>query len=138
MDKSDPKIIAPGKNIALLTDKQLPKGIFRGNSQKQFLDNSRLAAKDKVSQLLDDLLTINSRIFTLGSDGQPINDPNVFPAQIWTHDKNDVEAHQGLIDAAYGQGHTGTYQQWNRAGFLKGVGYDDNISLLVRWVHWQY
>ena len=133
-----PNIIAPGRTIALLTDKQLPVDIFRGNTQQQFLQHSRLAAKKKISDLLSDLLTINQRIFTLDAAGKPVNDPSVFPAEIWTHDKADLVDHQTLIDTVYGQGHVGTYQDWIKSGFRRGVGYDLNISLLVRWVHWQY
>lgn len=130
-------IIAPGRNVALLTDKQLPSDIFRGNTQQQFLENSRLGAKTKIRQLLNDLLTINTRIFTLDSNGKRVDDPLVFPAEIWTHSQQDVQSQEALINTVYGQGKVGTYQDWIK-NYRRGVGFDKSMSLLVRWVHWQY
>jgi hypothetical protein len=134
----NPNIIAPGRNIALLTDKQLPKDIFKGNTQQQFITNSKLAAKTKINQLLDNLLTMNTRLYQVNSKGERAQDDTTYtPNEIWTHDEQDVRAHEGLINTVYGQGAIGLYQDWIK-GNRRGVGFDQNMSLLVRWVHWQY
>ncbi len=134
----NPNVIAPGKNIALKTDKQLPVGIFRGNTKQQFRTGSVGAAKQKIHELLGDLLTMNTRLSDSSVDGRPDpSDTSYIPNEIWTHNRQDVEAYEGLINTVYGQGEIGSYQE-HIDTYRRGVGFDDRMSLLVRWVHWQY
>ena len=134
----EPNVIAPGKNIALKTDKQLPVGIFRGNTKQQFRIGSVGAARTKINELLDDLLTLNTRLYQVDSKGERVvTDTSYIPNEIWTHNRLDVQAHEGLINTVYGQGPIGSYPEWIKSN-RRGVGFDEKISLLVRWVHWQY
>ncbi len=144
--KADPNVIAPGKNIALLTDKELPVDIFRGNTKQQFLAGAKQASKTKIGQLLGDLLTIDERLGAKDPITRaPVYDRTIWPAEIWTHDKADLDKLACQINKAYGEGQDGTATSGECGvyndlvkNYKGGVGYDSNISLLVRWVHWQY
>lgn len=134
----NPNVIAPGKNIALKTDKQLPVGIFRGNTKQQFRTGSVGAAKRKIHELIGDLLTMNTRLSDTFADGKPNpEDTSYIPNEIWTHNRQDVESYEGLINTVYGQGEIGSYQE-HIDTYRRGIGFDERMSLLVRWVHWQY
>ncbi|MBI4032732.1 hypothetical protein HY374_03440 [Candidatus Berkelbacteria bacterium] len=132
-DPANTKILHPGIEIALnlnSKDAKLPAGVFRGNTKEQFLAGAKQAAKTKIAALIGDLVTLPKRLKE--------KDDRMLPAQIWTHDVESLRANEQEINEMYGEGAIGSYQQLLDDERRKGVGYDEKVPLLTRWVHWQY
>lgn len=130
-DPLNTNIIHPGVQIAFLKDDELPSNVFRGNSKEQFLQGARRAANETIVPFLRDILTLEDRL----------NDPELLPSQIYTHQKEHVLQLETLIYNKYAKdrgGFMGTYQEKLKAGELRGVLFDTDTPLLTSHVHWQY
>lgn len=136
---TNPNILYPGKDIALLDPETLPVQIFLGDTKQQFQAGAQVAANVKIVELLKDLFTLDQRFTT--PEGEP--DEAMLPGQIWTHKKEHaLEAERQLshlLDVKADAGAIGEYDELIENGsYRRGIGFDDKLSLLVRWVHWQY
>ena len=130
-NSQDTKIIHPGVNIALVKDSDLPYGVFRGTTQKQFMAGAKQAANDKIGELIGNLLSLDDRT----------NDDTLLPTQIYTHQKQHFQIWEMLINEKYGAdagGAVGDYETSVKNGQRKGVIFDADAALLADHVHWQY
>lgn len=125
------EIFMPGKNIAIEEEKDLPEGIFKGNTKEQFLAGAKKAANTKIVELLGDLLILDT--------DERLGDENFRPNQVCTHQKEQLTMAERRISQLYApDGTFGSYDEVVDAGQRLGVCFDEDASLLVKFVHWQY
>ncbi|MCA9388658.1 hypothetical protein KC644_02740 [Candidatus Berkelbacteria bacterium] len=125
------EIFAPGKDIALEKEEDLPEGIFKGNTKEEFKIGAKKAANTKIIELLGDLLLLESE--------QRLDDENFRPSQVCTHNKDHLTIAERRISQLFTpEGTFGSYDELIDDGQRLGVCFDEKVSLLVKFVHWQY
>lgn len=92
---------------------------------------AKKAANTKIVELLGDLLILDT--------DERLGDENFRPNQVCTHQKEQLTMAERRISQLYApDGTFGSYDEVVDAGQRLGVCFDEDASLLVKFVHWQY